>query len=225
MFASVKLLWNFMAIYRQKPITVIPQNFYCNCLRTLYHGNSVCPYRIWLVMTASVYVKNCGNLDPRIKLHAIPRFTAGIIWGPHWDHLRFGIICGLGIICGRGSFAALYRTKLLQLSWSSDTRTRLSPEMQNSITSHDFNGYISDVSLFKSSFYIGLTEGTFKQRCTQRKSTFTHRKLSNSTELSKYIWGRFLKGGINSTRDKSAILGITKPGIKMGSRKHYLSLQ
>ena len=29
-FASVKLLWNFMAIYRQKPITVIPQNFYSN---------------------------------------------------------------------------------------------------------------------------------------------------------------------------------------------------
>jgi len=39
-------------------------------------------------------------------------------------------------------------------------------------------------------------------------------------------WGRFLKGGINYTRynsysrDKSAILGITIPGIKMGSRKH-----
>ena len=36
--------------------------------------------------------------------------------------------------------------------------------------------------------YIGLTEGTFKQRYTQHKSTFTHKKLSNSTELSKYIW-------------------------------------
>ena len=36
--------------------------------------------------------------------------------------------------------------------------------------------------------YIGLTEGTFKQRYTQHKSTITHRKLSNSTELSKYIW-------------------------------------
>ena len=99
-----------MAIYRQKPITVIPQNFYCNYLRTLYHGNSVCPYRIWLVMTASVYVKNCGNLDPRNKLHAIPRFTAGIICGPHWDHLRFGIICGpiWGSFAVWGSFAALY---------------------------------------------------------------------------------------------------------------------
>ena len=40
-------------------------------------------------------------------------------------------------------------------------------------------------------------------------------------------WGRFLKGGINYnrynsySRDKSAILGITIPGIKMGSRKHH----
>ena len=45
------------------------------------------------------------------------------------------------------------------------------------------------------------------------------------------FWGRFLKGGINYTRynsysrDKSAILGITIPGIKMGSWKHYLSLE
>ena len=44
-------------------------------------------------------------------------------------------------------------------------------------------------------------------------------------------WGRFLKGGINYTRynsysrDKSAILGITIPGIKMGSQKHCLSLE
>ena len=36
---------------------------------------------------------------------------------------------------------------------------------------------------------IGLTEGTFKQRYTQHKSTFTHRKLSNSTEPSKYASG------------------------------------
>ena len=42
------------------------------------------------------------------KLHAIPRFPAGSF--SLWDHLRskLGIISGLGIICGRGSFAALY---------------------------------------------------------------------------------------------------------------------
>ena len=36
--------------------------------------------------------------------------------------------------------------------------------------------------------YIGLTEGTFKQRFSQHKATFKHRKYTNSTELSKYIW-------------------------------------
>ena len=56
-------------------------------------------------------LKNLGK-----KIHAIRYFPAGIICGPHRgsfavrDHLRFnlGIISGLGIICGRGSFAALY---------------------------------------------------------------------------------------------------------------------
>ena len=65
---------------------------------------------LWLLL---FLLKNCGNLDPRNKLHAIPRFTAGIICGPHRgsfsvrDHLR----SNLGIICGRGSFAALYRSQ------------------------------------------------------------------------------------------------------------------
>ena len=36
--------------------------------------------------------------------------------------------------------------------------------------------------------YIGLTEGTFKQRFTQHKHSFRHRNQMNSTELSKYIW-------------------------------------
>ena len=36
--------------------------------------------------------------------------------------------------------------------------------------------------------YIGLTEGTFKQRFTQHKLSFNNRKYASSTELSKYIW-------------------------------------
>ena len=36
--------------------------------------------------------------------------------------------------------------------------------------------------------YIGLTEGTFKQRYTQHKLSFRNRNYSSSTELSKYIW-------------------------------------
>ena len=36
--------------------------------------------------------------------------------------------------------------------------------------------------------YIGLTEGSFKQRYTQQKLSFRNRNYSNSTELSKNIW-------------------------------------
>ena len=36
--------------------------------------------------------------------------------------------------------------------------------------------------------YIGLTKGTLKQRFNQHKITFQHRKYTNNTELSKYIW-------------------------------------
>ena len=36
--------------------------------------------------------------------------------------------------------------------------------------------------------YVRLTEGTFKQRFSQHKAIFKHRKYTNSTKLSKYIW-------------------------------------
>ena len=57
--------------------------------------------------------------------------------------------------------------------------------------------------------YIGLTEGTFKQRYTQHKSTFTHRKLSNKTELSKYIWQ--LKDSNTSFTTKWSIIARARP--------------
>jgi C4-type Zn-finger protein len=36
--------------------------------------------------------------------------------------------------------------------------------------------------------YIGLTEGTFKKRFTQHKSSFNNIDYSNKTSLSKYAW-------------------------------------
>ena len=38
--------------------------------------------------------------------------------------------------------------------------------------------------------YIGLTEGTFKQRFYGHTSSFRHEKQEKSTGLSKYIWQR-----------------------------------
>ena len=36
--------------------------------------------------------------------------------------------------------------------------------------------------------YIGLKEGTFKQRYTQHKLSFRNSKFANRTELAKHIW-------------------------------------
>ena len=55
--------------------------------------------------------KNKKKKTQETKLHAIPYFPAGSFAVHIGDHLRsnLGIISGLGIICGRESFAALYR--------------------------------------------------------------------------------------------------------------------
>ena len=57
--------------------------------------------------------------------------------------------------------------------------------------------------------YIGLTEGTFKQRFNQHKVTFRHRKYINSTELSKYIW--HLKDNCINFDIKWSIIARAKP--------------
>ncbi|KAK3729012.1 hypothetical protein QZH41_011472 [Actinostola sp. cb2023] len=51
-----------------------------------------------------------------------------------------------------------------------------------------YNAYTSTDDNTPGKNYIGLTEGTFKQRYTQHKLLFRHRKYANSTELSKHIW-------------------------------------
>ena len=71
-------------------------------------------------------------------------------------------------------------------------RSKLNCPLDNKCltTSLIYNAQVTSTTSNKTTTknYIGLTEGTFKQRYTQHKSTFTHKKLSNSTELSKYIW-------------------------------------
>ena len=51
-----------------------------------------------------------------------------------------------------------------------------------------YNALVTTNNPTTSKTYIGLTESTFKQRFTQHKSTLTHKKHQNSTELSKYVW-------------------------------------
>ena len=111
-----EMLWLYIDKSRLQGIS---QSFYSNYPKTLYHGISVYPYGMWLVKTCfCLYWKLKPRSEEQIPCHY--SFSNGIICGPHQgsfaarDHLRsnLGIISGLGIICGRGSFAALYSNLL-----------------------------------------------------------------------------------------------------------------
>ena len=43
-------------------------------------------------------------------------------------------------------------------------------------------------SVFAKRKYLGLTEGTFKDRFNKHETSFRHDKYQNSAELSKYAW-------------------------------------
>ena len=113
MFAKVKLLWtDYKSQLQRSP------SFYSNKSEELFiMGIQYIYLKYGKVWIASVYVKN-WNLDPGKKFHAIPRFLAESFAVHIGDHLRSNlrIISGLEIICGRGSFAALYITLLIDLT-------------------------------------------------------------------------------------------------------------
>ena len=109
-----EMLWLYIDIADCKSFR---RSFTVIIRRTLYHGISVYPYRIWLVVTCFCLFKKLKPLlAEQIPCHS--SFFNGIICGSHRgsfavrDHLRsiLGIISGLGIICSRESFAALYST-------------------------------------------------------------------------------------------------------------------
>ena len=63
------------------------------------------------------------------------------------------------------------------------------PLKNNSLTSSVVcNANVTTKSDTIGKNYIGLMEGTFKQRYTQHKLSFQNRNYSNGTELSKHIW-------------------------------------
>ena len=56
------------------------------------------------------------------------------------------------------------------------------------ISSIFYNAYISRTEDPIGKNYIGLTEGSFKQRYSQHALFFRNRHYASSTELSKFIW-------------------------------------
>ena len=59
--------------------------------------------------------------------------------------------------------------------------------------------------------YIGLTEGTFKQRFNRHQLSFRYKNYANSTELSRHVWKLKNSGKDQNTNIKSSI--ITKAAL------------
>ena len=88
-------------------------------------------------------------------------------------------------------------------------------------TSVVYNANVTTESDATGVNYIGLTEGTFKQRYTQHKLSFRIRKYSNSTELSKHIWS--LKDSNTNFTINWSILA-TSPAYSNKSKRCHLCL-
>ena len=84
-----------------------------------------------------------------------------------------------------------------------------------------YNANVTTESDTTGKNYIGLTEGTFKQRYTQHKLSFRNRNHSNSTELSKHIWT--LKDNNTNFTINWSILA-TAPACSNKSKRCHLCL-
>ena len=51
-----------------------------------------------------------------------------------------------------------------------------------------YKAIISTSNTNDTKHYIGMTSSTFKERDRNHIKSFTHKKYSNETELSKHIW-------------------------------------
>ena len=62
--------------------------------------------------------------------------------------------------------------------------------LQNKCMSKDivYNATISTGNTQDTKHYIGMTSNTFKERYRNHIKSFTHKKYSNETELSKHVW-------------------------------------
>ena len=79
-----------------------------------------------------------------------------------------------------------------------------------------YNAHVKTNDNAQEMNYIGLTEGTFKQRYNQHNYSFRHSKHANSTELSKYVWK--LKDENNEYNIKWSIITSAKAYVN-GSKK------
>ncbi len=51
-----------------------------------------------------------------------------------------------------------------------------------------YNATVTTSNTNSTKHYIGMTASTFKERYRNHIKSFNHKRYSNDTELSKYIW-------------------------------------
>ena len=73
---------------------------------------------------------------------------------------------------------------------SSNCRNKETCPLQNKCMSKDivYKATISTCNTNDTKHYIGMTSNTFKERFRNHIKSFNHKKYSNETELSKYVW-------------------------------------
>ena len=98
------------------------------------------------------------------------------------------LVCILHLICSLQSAVYGLHFVLTECNCRNKDQCPLDIELDNKCLTSSviYNAQVTTNNATKN--YIGLTEGTFKQRFSQHKATFKNRKYTNSTELSKYIW-------------------------------------
>ena len=89
-------------------------------------------------------------------------------------------------------------------------------------TSVVYQADVTTVDKNETKSYVGVTGGPFKNRIRNHVKSFSHRKYSNETELSKYIWK--LKDSKRAFRIKWS-LRKKVPVYKAGSGRCNLCLE
>ena len=119
-----------------------------------------------------------------------------------------------------------HNRKILETSKTPSTENKCNcwkkndcPLKNNCLTSSVvYNANVTIKSDTTGKNYIGLLEGTFKQRYTQHKLSFRKRNYSNSTELSKHIWT--LKDSNTNSTVNWSILATTPAYSNKSKRCH-----
>ena len=102
-----------------------------------------------------------------------------------------------GFLQLQSSIITSHNTRIIRKSQPQDInaencncRNKHACPLQNKCMSKDivYKATISTGNTQDTKHYIGMTSNTFKERYRNHIKSFTHKKYSNETELSKHVW-------------------------------------